>query len=270
MTRLTKSDVAVMLGLEPARIIEFLRRRGYKITWDWHDTWQAEHARVRTVAKVARLDILRDLYDVLEQAIKEGKSALWYRKQLEEALQTKGWWGKITEVNPNTGEEEEIQAGSTWRLNTIYNTSASTLYSAGRWETQIQDDARPYWLYVAIRDNHTRPRHLLLHGRCFPKTDPFWQDFYPPNGWNCRCTVIALTADEVRARGIVVSGSEGALGRALRQVSKTAEARQVATYQAAGKTISPDAGFSYNPGSAFRPDLTKYRGDLAALARREL
>lgn len=260
-----------MLGLEPARIIEFLRRKGYKIAWDWHETWQADHARVRTVAKVTRLDILQDLYNALETAIRTGQTRRWYRRELEEALKSKGWWGKITDIDPDTGEQVQIQAGSAWRLNTIYNTNVSTLYSAGRWETQIQDDARPYWLYVAIRDNRTRPTHQLLHGKCLPKTDPFWRDFYPPNGWNCRCTVIALTADEVRARGIAISGSEGSLGEAMRTVSqKTGEMKRVATYKVSSTSVSPDAGFSYNPGAAYSPSLDRYTDKIRHLANREL
>lgn len=268
---LSKADLLACLAMKPARIIEFLRRKDYKIAWHWQDTWQEAHARVKTVAKVTRLDILQDLYAALDQAIKQGQTARWYRKQLEPVLKAKGWWGIIEQTNPDTGEPEPIQAGSPWRLDTIFRTNTSTLYSAGRWESQVQDTGRPYWLYVAVRDLRTRRAHMELNGKCFPASHPFWQSFYPPNGWNCRCSVIALTSEEVRARGIVVSGSEGALGESLRRVpATTGEMKPVATWTANGKTISPDAGFSYNPGAAYRPDLAKYQGELAALARREL
>lgn len=267
---LTKADLLACLKMKPERIIEFLRHKDYKIAWAWQDTWQDAHARVKTVAKVTRLDILQDLYSALDQAIKEGQTSRWYCQQLEPVLKAKGWWGEIEDTNPDTGETETIQAGSPWRLDTIFRTNTSTLYSAGRWESQIQDTSRPYWMYVAVRDLRTRPAHTKLNGQCLPASHPFWQSFYPPNGWGCRCSVIALTAAEVKARGIVISGYQGALGESLRQVSAAGEMKPVATWTVNGKTTSPDAGFSYNPGAAYRPDLAKYQGDIAALARREL
>ncbi|OZI14614.1 phage head morphogenesis protein, partial [Sodalis-like symbiont of Philaenus spumarius] len=52
------------------------------------------------------------------------------------------------------------------RLETIYRTNLTTLYNAGRWaEMRENVAARPYWMYVAIRDNRTRKSHLALHGR---------------------------------------------------------------------------------------------------------
>lgn len=263
---LTKTDLLACLKMRPERIIDFLRQKNYKITWDWYDTWQEAHARAFTVAKVTRLDILQDLYNVLEDALEQGQTSRWYRQQLEPILKDKGWWGRITETRPD-GEQQEIQAGNPWRMDTIFRTNTSSLYSAGRWESQVQDSTRPYWLYVAVRDSRTRPGHMQLHGQCFPASHPFWQSFYPPNGWNCRCSVIALSAAEVKARGIVINGY-GTLGERMQMMSEvTGEMKPVATWTADGKTVSPDAGFSYNPGMAWHPDLAKYQGDLAALAR---
>lgn len=269
---LTAHDITVCLGLPPAKIIDYLAQKDVFISWDWHDLWQEEFAGAKTVAKVTRLDILQDIYTALEKAAKEGKSQRWFRKELEPVLQAKGWWGRVTEVNPDTGEEAEINAGSPWRLDTIYRTNMSVMYGAGRYAEQIENrDDRPYWWYVAIKDNHTRREHLLLDGTVLPATHPFWQKFYPPNGWGCRCSVIALTSEEVKARGLVIGGLEGVLGERMQLVSRqTGEMRAVSTWTVGGKMVSPDVGFSYNPGLAFQPDLNKYSGPLAELAKREL
>lgn len=269
---LTASDIAVCMRLPPEKIIEYLAKKEVFISWDWHDLWQEEHAGAKTIAKVTRLDILQDIYNALEKAAAEGKSGRWFRKELEPVLQAKGWWGRITDVNPDTGEEQEIQAGSPWRLDTIFRTNMSMVHSGGRWAEQIQNaDDRPYGLYVAIRDSHTRPVHLLLDGTVLPLSHPFWQKYYPPNGWGCRCSVITLTAQEVKERGLFIGGLEGVLGEKMQMVSRnTGEMRPVATWTVGGKTVSPDPGFSYNPGVAFRPDLNKYSGLLAELAKQEL
>ncbi|MGK3503292.1 hypothetical protein ACSLO3_27735, partial [Escherichia coli] len=42
------------------RAINYLKSKGYQITWDWEEMWQEAHARAFTVAKVTRLDILED------------------------------------------------------------------------------------------------------------------------------------------------------------------------------------------------------------------
>lgn len=37
-----------------------------------------------------------------------------------------------------------------------------------------------------------RPGHAELHGITLPVTDSFWDEYFPPNGWNCRCTVVQV------------------------------------------------------------------------------
>ncbi|STD22416.1 Phage (Mu-like) virion morphogenesis protein [Enterobacter asburiae] len=108
----------------------------------------------------------------------------------------------------------------------------SVLYSAGRWAEQMENvDDRPYWMYTGINDSHTRKSHLALHGLVLRYDDPFWQAFYPPNGWRCRCGVIALSAADVRARGLKVSDSGSAMGweaeAGLRENRRDAERRHL-------------------------------------------
>ncbi|RXK33807.1 phage head morphogenesis protein [Arsenophonus endosymbiont of Bemisia tabaci Asia II 3] len=261
--------MAVCFGLPPARAITYLRAKGYRITWDWEEMWQEAHAQAFTVAKVMRLDILEDIRQAQNNALAEGKTLPWFKKELTLILQAKGWWGKIDITDPVTGEPVTVQQGSVWRLETIDRTNISLLYSAGRWaEQQVNIDDRPYWMYVAIRDNRTRKSHLALHGLVFPADDPFRQTFYPPNGWRCLCSVIALTADDIRQRGLAVDTAAGRLATALRLVSeKTGEMKPVTTFHLpSGKTLSLDIGFSYTPGRAYASDLARYGGPLAALA----
>ena len=126
-----------------------------------------------------------------------------------------------------------IQQGSPWRLDTIFRTNMSVLYSAGRWAEQMENvDDRPYWMYTGINDSHTRRSHLALHGLVLRWDDPFWQAFYLPNGWRCCCSVV----DCPECGGCTCPWSEGyqlrlCHGPELKLVSeKTGEMRNVATF----------------------------------------
>ena len=39
-------------------------------------------------------------------------------------------------------------------------------------------------------DGRVRPEHAAMDGITRPVNDSFWKKYYPPNGWNCRCTVM--------------------------------------------------------------------------------
>ncbi len=274
-----KPDLAYCMTLPPRQAIAYLESKGFAITWDWEELWQDAQAQAFTVAKVTRLDILQDIRDAVHQAMAEGKTFAWFAKELTPVLQAKGWWGRQEHVDEKTGEVNQVQLGSKWRLKTIYRTNLQTAYMAGRFQAQLANvDDRPYWRYVAILDGLTRPSHRAMNGKVFRHDDPFWGSFYPPNGWGCRCRVVALSGDNLARDGIQVDSSDGKLGHAMRMVSQaTGEMREVATYRSVdpvtGKavTVSPDVGWSYNPGAAaWQPDTKRYTGDLAALARKEL
>lgn len=56
----------------------------------------------------------------------------------------------------------------------------------------------PFWEYFTARDELVRPTHRLLDGVILPANDPRWDKIYPPNGWNCRCTVVGRTRNQAR------------------------------------------------------------------------
>lgn len=274
-----KVDLAYCMTLPPKKAVAYLKGKGYAVTWDWEELWQEAQAQAFTVAKATRLDILQDIRDAVEKAITEGKTLAWFAKELTPVLQAKGWWGRQEHVDTETGEVSQVQLGSPWRLQTIYRANLQTAYMAGRFQSQLENiDDRPYWMYVAILDGRTRPSHRAMNGKVFRYDDPIWQYLYPPNGWGCRCRVIALSADNVAKLGITVESSDGLLGSMMKLVSeKTGEMREVTTFKAVDPVtrravvVSPDVGWSYNPGAAaWVPDLGRYTGNLSKLAGKEL
>lgn len=52
--------------------------------------------------------------------------------------------------------------------------------------------------YRTAGDGKVRPEHAGLNGVTLPMDDGFWDHYYPPNGWNFRCTVVqVLRTDNV-------------------------------------------------------------------------
>lgn len=254
-------DLSFAIGLPPEEAIAYFKSKGFAFTWDWHEMWQEAHARAFTVAKAMRMDVLQDIRDAVQKALDEGTTFAQFKKELTPLLQAKGWWGK--KLVGDTEGGKEVQLGSPRRLKTIYQVNLQTAYMAGRYKEQMENmDDRPYWQYVAVLDAVTRPGHRRLHGKVFRADDPFWGSFYPPNGWNCRCRVRALSAEEVGARGLDISEGKGQLQDEEVLVSpQTGRKEKVTVYTdpRTGLTVHPDAGWSYNPGrAAWFPDLNRY------------
>jgi len=245
-------DLSIAFGLPPEEAIAYLTSKGYAISWDWHDVWQRAQTRAFTVAKVMRQDILDDIRAAVESALAEGTTFQQFKKELTPILKSKGWWGQVLDDEGNV-----VQLGSPYRLRTIYEVNMQTAYMAGRYQEQMElADERPYWMYVAVMDSRTRPSHAALNGLVFKNDDPFWDSFYPPNGWRCRCRVRTLSEFKLKKMGVTVSDSEGKIGSVDRLVSKkTGEMRPVATFNGTvgGRRIDfePDVGWSYNPGKAY-------------------
>ena len=88
-------------------------------------------------------------------------------------------------------------------LKNVYRTNIQTAYGHGRWQQhQRNKDKRPYLMYSAIDDTRVRPSHLKLNRIIRHIDDPFWLLYYPPWGFMCRCTVIALTEAQAKKYGI--------------------------------------------------------------------
>ena len=77
-------------------------------------------------------------------------------------------------------------------LRAEYNFVQASATMAAKWERFAEDGDRYNLQYRTAGDGKVRPEHAELHGVTRPMADPFWEEYFPPNGWNCRCTVVQV------------------------------------------------------------------------------
>lgn len=199
-------ELAADFTLEPADALAFFRDKGLAPTFSYLDLVGEEHNAAFTVAKMMDTDLLATVRGKLDDALANGKTLQDFKRELIPTLQSAGWWGKKDMVDPLTGRVVDAQLGSASRLENIFRTNLQSAYAAGHWEKiQEQSAAAPYLLYDAVDDHRTRADHAAMDGTILPVGSTFWDTFYPPNGYGCRCGAIQLDEDELAEYGLTVS-----------------------------------------------------------------
>lgn len=270
----TPADLQAIFGLEPEQAIAYLKAKGYAITWNWQEMLDQAHDQAFTVAKAMRLDLLSDIRAALETALQDGQTLKQFTEALQPVLEAQGWWGQQVIVD-GAGNAELVQLGSPRRLKTIYQTNLQSAYMAGRKASmEATVDTHPYWRYVAILDGRTRPSHRALSGKVYRHDDPVWSAIYPPNGFNCRCRVTALSESALKRKGLQVESSAGRMQTETVEIGvdkrtgeiRTAQVTGVRTTDAAGKPVMfrTDPGFNHAPGTGLA-DLLKRKQAAAGL-----
>lgn len=166
--------------------IAFFRAKLKLPTAAWDDIWQSAHDRAFVVAGAMKADLLNDLFQAVDKAISTGTSLETFRKDFRQIVAKNGWHGW-------TGEGST--GGEAWRTRVIYETNLRSSYAAGRW-SQLSDPRlqklMPYWEYVH-NDSvfNPRPLHLSWNGLTLLATHAFWKTHFAPNGWGCRCRIVA-------------------------------------------------------------------------------
>jgi SPP1 gp7 family putative phage head morphogenesis protein len=172
-----------------------------------------------SIAGIASYDQLRAVLDSLINATANGQTfAQWQREQALKDL--------------NLPKH---------RLDNIFRTNLQGHYQAGHWDRIEQfKHRRPFLMYDAINDSRVRPAHLAMDNIIRPVDDPFWAEHAPPNGYRCRCGVIALTEAQAKVRSKDGTGLN-------KDVDETA--------------MQPDKGWDYSPRD-------RIQGARQALAQR--
>lgn len=76
-----------------------------------------------------------------------------------------------------------------------YNRAVSSSQMAQKWAGFEANKADlPYLKYLTVRDSHVRDGHRQLDGTIKKVDSEFWDEYYPPLAYNCRCTVIQIDA----------------------------------------------------------------------------
>ena len=100
-------------------------------------------------------------------------------------------------------------------LQAEYHLAQSSASMAARWKKFEKDGDRYLLQYRTIGDKRVRPTHRDLHGITLPINSKFWDEYFPPNNWNCRCSVVQVRrskytqSDEAEAMRLGLKATAG-------------------------------------------------------------
>ena len=237
MPEYNKNILVTAFNLPPEEAVKFFERKGFKIAWDWRETLDEANNKTFQVAKAMKMDVVKDIHEEVNKAIKNGVTFENFQKTLKPKMVSAGWWGRKVVEGPEG--KKKVQLGSPHRLRTIYDTNVQSANNAGRWKGQEANKARRPWLMlIEILDNVTRTTHRAQSGSIQKVDSSFWRapnSWYPPNGFRCRGRVRALTDSQAKARGAPIRKS----------------------------SANPDPGFGGNPGiTIWKPNKKDYPSDI--------
>jgi SPP1 gp7 family putative phage head morphogenesis protein len=110
----------------------------------------------------------------------------------EAGLSLKDKNGGIKDFETFKKEAGDVFKKSGLNLRAEYQHATQATQMAAKWN-DIEEDGDRYDLqYRTVGDDKVRHEHAELNGTTLPPSDPFWGEYYPPNGWGCRCTAVQV------------------------------------------------------------------------------
>ncbi|MDL2275848.1 minor capsid protein [Desulfosarcina sp. OttesenSCG-928-G10] len=179
-----------------------------------------------SISGIAKSDMLETVFNAISSAIENGDTFAEFKGNIQSVIDARGWTGKAA-----------------WRIETIYRTNIQTAFNVGRYRQMMRvTNSRPFWRYNAVNDSRTRPTHRAMNGKIFRFDHPFWDKWYPPNGFRCRCSVRTLSQREIDRDGLTVETQDPTGGL----VEPTTPEGIVMP----ARLLMPDPGFAHNPGKS--------------------
>jgi len=242
---LSPSEFARLFAMPAKEAAAYLAGRDkLTVSYDWRDVYGPEHAHQFTVSRLARLDLLQSVRDAVVRVTDGDLSRRGFMSEVQAVLDKSGWWGVKQVRDPATGEIVTTRFRPS-RLTLIYDMNTRTAHAAGRWERFERNKAtHPYLRYITKRDKRVRASHAEWDGITLPINHLFWDTRYPPNGYRCRCRVMAMSQQEYDAgqgKGWLKTAAPPDNLRTWTN-PRTGETRQIPE--------GVDPGFDYNVGKA--------------------
>lgn len=126
--------------------------------------------------------LARNAYSQIDTVIRQGGNVANFIEEMQDEARSLG----ITPASPGY-------------LENVFRTNVSTAYGAGRFRQMTSPEVinrRPWVVYVTADDSRVRDEHERLDGLIFRSQSPEWHRIAPPNGYQCRCSMVTLSDEQ--------------------------------------------------------------------------
>lgn len=173
-----------------------------------------EEFKARGIVKPTELSTL--LKDYAQRADKArqlmlGQVQTFVRSELEKSLAEGGTFKDFAARIEDGGTGLGITEADPAYLNMVFRTNVQSAYGAGRYRAMTDPDvmdAQPFVEYRTVGDARVREEHAVLDKTVYAIGSDEWQRIAPPNGFNCRCSMVTLTRDEAKGRKVLTAVPE--------------------------------------------------------------
>nr|DAT83307.1 MAG TPA: portal [Caudoviricetes sp.] len=182
-----------------------------------------EFSDAKVITRNAALDIFLkkhpSLYNDIENEIEHARQKNFWIKKVTDVNITEKIFKQMSNTLENGGTFKEwkkdvdnilSQSGlilSEGYLKTVFRTNINHAYNAGIYmKMNKYKDRYPYYQYCGTLDGREQEHTKELNGKIFEIGTAIADKYFPPNGFNCRCYTVSLTADEVNPSEVVTDG----------------------------------------------------------------
>lgn len=184
------SPVADPLNTTITDLIEYVGDKDPTAIGHWRELSAEEYTRSFAVARTAGYGVINDLYEAFLASVGSRETEREFADRVIPLLKRRGWLGDPGKIAP--------------RLGLIYDTNLRVARASGRWARIRRTAATlPYLRAVTARDERVRhpPKsesdHRAFDQIILPVTHSFWQRWFPPLGFRCRCSVIQMSRSQL-------------------------------------------------------------------------